>query len=117
MASVEKQTIFEMPMKQVSEITIILDGSWHLPITRVWGRRKEVGRHLFKIQDDMVGYRWFECNSEMADEILSLIDRHAGNRKELCLILNPLRVKYPRPRPKREFLSMWERFKRFVWGK
>lgn len=119
MTYIEKQTIFEMPMEKASEITIILDGDWHHTITRVWGRRKEVGRHLFKIEDDEKPYRWFECNEEMAKKILGIAEKHIeGGRKKLCLFLNPIREKYPRPRPrKQEFLSMWQRFKKFIIGK
>lgn len=116
MASVEKQTIFEMPMREVAEITISLDGSWHTTITRIWGRHKEVDRHLFKIKDDLVGYRWFECNSQMGQELLSLVDEFGKGKNELHVLFNPLRVKEIQ-QPQKEFLGMWARFKRFVLGR
>jgi len=114
MASIEKQTIFEIPMKEVADITILFNGSWHQTITRVWGRKKEINRHVFKIKEDD-GWRWFECGDEMGEKILSLVAEFGKNKKELEFFLSPLRVK--NIKPKSDFLNMWERFKRLFRGR
>lgn len=115
MATIEQQTIFELPMKKVAEVTVILKGSWHQTITRIWGRVKEIDRHLFKVKDDSRDFRWFECSSEMGTDILKLIEEHGKNKKEINLFLNPLRIKDIKP--KRDFLNMWQRFKGLFKGK
>ncbi len=112
MANIEKQTIFEMPVKEASDITIVFEGCWHHIITRVLSRKKEA-RHVFKIKKDE-GFCWFECSSEIGEKILKLAEDFGKDKKELELFLNPLRVK---EKPQKEFLSMWARFKNLFMRK
>jgi len=113
MASVEKQTVFKMPMKEIGEIVIFLDGDWHAAITRMWGKRKEVDRYLFKIKGNApTEYCWFECNNQMAQELLNLINQHGKNRDELHVLLNPIRIMEDQSQGK--FIHMWQRFKKFM---
>ena len=112
MASVEKQTIFLMPTKEVDEITILTDGDWHRPVVRTWGKGQEVTRHLFKIKGEK--YKWFECGERMADHILKLIDKYGRSMKEVRFVLDPIRIDI---KPQTEFLSMWQRFKKLIGGR
>jgi hypothetical protein len=73
MAQLENQTIARMPVKENPRITLLLGGNWHSQITRTWGR-KRVERHIFRTIGEDGAPKWFECNEQLAANILANIE-------------------------------------------
>jgi hypothetical protein len=73
MAQLENKTIARMPIREKPEITLLLGDDWHTPIKRIWGR-KTVQRNLFRIEGENGEPRWFECDDQLAANILANIE-------------------------------------------
>lgn len=73
MAQLENQTIARMPVRKTPRIRLLFHEDWHAQITRMWGR-KLVERHIFRIESDDGTSGWFECNEQLAANILANIE-------------------------------------------
>jgi len=86
MAQLENQTIARMPVRETSRIRLLLNGNWHTEIDRMWGR-KRVKRHIFRIESTDGTHTWFECNEQLAANILANIElfivKNRVDRKKL----------------------------------
>ena len=63
----------------------LLGEDCHLPIKRIWGR-KSVDRHIFRIESENGTHSWFECNEQLATDILNnietfVIENHVDRKK------------------------------------
>jgi hypothetical protein len=118
MNSVDRQIIYKISTKKVPEITIVFEDDWDLEINRKWGWKSEADRRLFKIKSEE-GYEWFECSDDMGKEIRTFITSHISPTvDEVSILLNPVRIKPQEEKvSRREFLTTWQKFKKFIMGK
>lgn len=109
MASIEKQTIFEIFVGDVDKITIDHDGDWVKKVPRNWGwNGKTVNRYLFRLKG---GHDWFECSEEMGKDILGRIPRKRGLKEVDIVISTRVKENLEVPEQDKKFINMWNKFK------
>lgn len=104
MTEIEKQTIFNISLKEINKIKIVKKENWYDNVVRNWGNKKDVERVLFNLEGNE--HQYFECDKEFADKIMEYIDTN----KSIAII----DLSFPQMEQKKRFINLWKKLKSFI---